>query len=164
MRRVFFAILSGTSLLVASPLFAQGNSLSRYLKWESQLRDRVNGLFFYPLGADGAVGDVFVRFHVGSNGKPMDVAVQRSSGVPIFDRAAMTLVSRLGRIGPIPSAGGNVNEVVLKLSYGDSSFSPAQSAKLERADRAEQVANEQRNRAVISYAVRTAQGPDASHR
>src|SRR5687767_13254749 len=85
--------LSATS----APALAGGDSPSRYDRWEQQLRNRVTALHTYPLGAEkGATGDVVVSFRIGSDGKPADIVIRRSSGEAIFDNAAIRLVAGLG--------------------------------------------------------------------
>ena len=59
-------------------------------------------------------------------------------------------MSRLGRLGQIPKD-GNVQEVQLKLSYGEASKA------LVKADREERVANERRNRLIVSSATQVAE-------
>lgn len=131
--------------------------ISRYSQWEHRLRDRVNAELAYPIGASGASGDVFVAFRVGADGKPADVAMQRSSGNAILDRAAIYLVSHLGRVGAIPSASRNMNQVVLKLSYGDGANTASEAIQVEKNDRKERLANERRDRALIATATRIAE-------
>ena len=154
--------LSALTLFVAatiqpSTIRAQADPVSRYAKWEHRLRDRVNSDLSYPIGASGASGDVLVGFRVGPNGKPVDVAVRRSSGNAVLDRAAINLVSHLGRVGVIPSAGGNFDQVVLKLSYGDGAKTVFEAIQIAKSDRNEQIANERRDREVISGARRVAE-------
>ena len=151
------AIFGVTSLAIASPVIAQSDLVSRYAHWEQRLRDRVNDMLSYPEGAGAAAGDVFVSFRVGANGKPSNIAVAQSSGNVIFDRAAVSLVSRLGNIGPVPSANPQVGRMVVKLSYGDPTSTVAASMRLARMDREEQLSNQQRDMALITASTRVAQ-------
>ena len=148
-RSIIFGLLGTAALAGASPLPAQSDVGARYAHWETRLRNRVYGLLFYP-AADNAVGDVLVGFRVGRDGKPTNIVIHKASGYEIFDRAAVRLVSNLGRIGPIPSTTGAVDEVVLKLSYGDPSSTIAQSMRLAKTDREDQLATERQNRALVS--------------
>ena len=108
------------ALSMAAPASADANLLGRYAHWEQKLRDRVNSLLVYPDGMQaGEAGDVFVTFTLGQDGRPQRITIKQSSGEPIFDRAAVQLVSNLGRIGAIPSATRAINQVTLKLSYGE---------------------------------------------
>jgi TonB family protein len=157
MRLGWIALLGSASVAVASPVFAQTSVTARYARWENQLRSRVSELLYYPMAAGGAAGDVFVAFRIGDDGKPANIVVQSSSGRPVFDRAAVELVSRLGQLGPVPTSDGKVPEVVLKLSYGDPSATVAQSLQLARADNEERLANERRAKALISGATEVAQ-------
>ena len=154
MKISLFAISATVGLALASP--AASDPPSRYAAWESQLRDRVNDLLFYPQAANGAAGDVLVGFKVGADGRPTDINVRKSSGQAIFDRQAIILVSRLGRLGSVPANGG-AGEIVLKLSYGDPSSTMAQSIQLAKDDLDEQRRNEQRARAMVASEVRVAQ-------
>ena len=151
------AIVSAMTLAIASPSFAQSDLLSRYAHWEQRLRDRVNDLLTYPEGANGAAGDVLVSFRIGSDGKPAYIEVARSSGQPMFDRAAVRLVSALGRLGPVPTANPQVGQILLKLSYGDPTSSTAGSMQLHRTDRQEQLSSRQRDIEIISATTKVAQ-------
>jgi TonB family protein len=151
-------ILAGVaSLADAAPVAAQNDLVNRYSQWEQRLRERVNDELAYPLAAGKASGDVLVSFVIGADGKPTGVSIRRSSGNRIFDSAAARLVSRLGHVGSIPNAGGQVNEVMLKLSYGDGAASVAQAMQVARDDRAEQRTNEIRDRSLISQPTQVAE-------
>lgn len=141
----------------ATAALAQNTATSRYSEWERHLRDRVNAELSYPDAANKASGDVLVGFQIGVDKKPMNVVLRRSSGNAIFDQAALRLVSRLGRLGSVPTSGRPINEVILKLSFGDPAVTAADFARLARADRQEQFANEQRNREMVSPETRVAQ-------
>ena len=156
MRNTFALVLVFVTAAPFTAIAAQPDPASRYAKWEHQLRERVNAELAYPLGASGPSGDVFVVFRVGPDGKPAEVSVQRSSGNPIFDRAAINLVSHLGRIGAIPSAAGNLNQVVLKLSYGDGATSASQAIQVAKNDRVEQLENERHDRVLVTGGPRVA--------
>lgn len=156
MKNVPALFLVIASILQPSAIRAQADPISRYSQWEHRLRDRVNAELAYPMAASGASGDVFVSFSVGTDGKPADIALQRSSGNAILDRAAIDLVSRLGRVGAIPSATRNMNQVILKLSYGDGAQTASEAIQVGKNDRKEQLANERRDRALISTATRVA--------
>lgn len=146
---VAIAIASIASSLAASPVLADGDVSARHARWEQRLRARVNSLLVYPLGSENRAGDVFVGFRVGEDGRPTNVVIRKTSGQPIFDRAAVLLVSRLGWIGPMPSTDGRPHEVVLKLSYGDPYPAVREAMRLAKADREEQLQNERRNRAIV---------------
>lgn len=150
-----FLALSATG----APAQAGVDSPSRYDRWEQQLRNRVTALHTYPLGAEkGAMGDVLVSFRIGSDGKPADIAIRRSSGAAIFDNAAVRLVAGLGKLGPVPANRGAVDRVTLKLSYGEpASLSEAKRIAQSTAD--ERLANERRNRLVVSHAKELAERP-----
>ena len=151
------AIMGATALAIASPVKAQNDVVSRYAHWEQNLRDRVNDMLIYPEGAGRAVGDVLVSFRIGTDGKPSDISLAQSSGNSIFDKAAVGLVSRLGRIGPVPSVNPELNRIVVKLSYGDPTVTDAAWTRLARRDREEQLSNQHRNVSLISAPTRVAQ-------
>ena len=157
MKNASSIILVFAVAIQSSAVGAQADPVSRYARWEHHLRERVNAELAYPIGASNASGDVFVDFKVGRDGKPTEVSVQQSSGNAIFDRAAVQLVSNLGRIGAIPSAHGDMDRVVLKLSYGDGAKTVSEAMQVANADRQEQRANEVRDRALMSSATRVAQ-------
>jgi len=143
--------LSSTSV----PALAKSDQSVRYDQWEQKLRARVNALHVFPSDAKAdAMGDVLVGFRIDADGKPADITIRRSSGEAAFDAAAVRLVSRLGRLGAVP-AEGQVNEIELKLSYGEPSRS-GQGQKLSKADREERLANERRNRLIVSNVTRVA--------
>ena len=150
--KVVLGICAAGALTLASPLIARDDLASRYTHWEMRLRERVNDLLVYPMGATTRSGDVLVAFRIGQDGKPANVALAKPSGEALFDQAALRLVSHLGRIGQVPSAYGRVDRVVLKLSYGDPSLTAAASIRLAKRDAEERLANEQRNRALVSLA------------
>lgn len=153
------SILIAAALALSSasaPALAKSDVSDRYDHWEQTLRHRVNALHVYPHGAgEGAIGDVLVGFRIGDDGKPADITIRRSSGEAAFDAAAVQLVSSLGRLGPVPSE-GRVQEINLKLSYGDPVRS-SEGRKLAQADNEERAANERRNRLIVSRAQRMAE-------
>jgi len=157
MRYGFLTIAAIASFASGSALWAQSGLIARYSHWEQRLRERVNEELSYPEAASGAAGDVLVGFRVGADGEPAQVTIRQSSGNPIFDQAAIRLVSHLGRLGPIPTADPQVGDIVLKLSYGDPSSTAVQSIQLGIADHREQLANDRRDRAIISHSTRVAQ-------
>lgn len=150
MKNTFAIALILATAVSSSAIAAQPDPVSRYAKWEHHLRERVNAELAYPMGASGPSGDVFVAFRVGPDGKPADVSVQRSSGNPIFDKAAIDLVSHLGRVGAVPSATGSFDQVVLKLSYGDGATTASQAIRVTKNDRVEQLANERHDRMLVT--------------
>lgn len=154
MKHILIATIGAVTFVAASPLVGQSNVTTRYANWEHRLRDRVNDLLYYPQAANGATGDVFVGFRIGTDGLPTDIAVQQTSGVQDLDQTAVKLVSRLGRIGPVPSANGDVRDIVIKLSYREGASAIA-SMRLAQSDRIEQAANEKRDRALIPAPART---------
>lgn len=157
MKYGLFTIAAVASFANGSALWAQNDLIARYSHWEQRLRERVNDELSYPEAANGAAGDVLVGFRVGTDGKPTEVTVRQSSGNPIFDQAAIRLVSQLGRLGPVPTADPQVGDIVLKLSYGDLSSTAVESIQLGMADHREQLANQRRDRAVVSRSTRVAQ-------
>lgn len=157
MKSNILGFIAAISLAQGAGAIAQSNVASRYAHWEQRLRERINDQLSYPQAANGVSGDVLVGFRVGPDGKPTDVVVRRSSGYDIFDRTAVRLVSRLGRLGTVPSANGGVDEIVLKLSYGDGASTAAGAIHVAKADRQEQLANEQRDRSLVTNLTRVAE-------
>jgi TonB family protein len=153
---ILLALAGAACVAAAAPVAAQSNLTTRYDHWEQRLRDRINDLLSYPEAAGRAAGDVFVGFRIGADGKPIDVAVRKSSGYAIFDNAAVGVVSRLGRLGPVPSANGAVGEVIVKLSYGDGS-STRESMRLAKSDGQERLANRRRDLEIVSAPTQVAQ-------
>ena len=130
-----------------------------YERWERRLRARVAELHVQPGGADGGEpGDVTLRFSIGSDGRPRDAVILKSSGDPTYDRAARRVVRLLGPIGPVPSLAGANHQVRLKLSYGQGS-TPELDDKLTAELESERRAYAGRNlRAVTGPAGATALG------
>ena len=157
MKSTILGLIAAASLAQGAGAIAQSSVASRYAHWEQRLRDRVNDQLSYPQAANGVSGDVLIGFRIGADGKPTDVAVRKSSGYEIFDRAAVQLVSRLGRLGAVPSADRRVGDIVLKLSYGDGTSTAAGAVRVAEADRQEQLANQQRDRALVSTPTRVAE-------
>lgn len=144
--------LSSTSV----PALAKSDQSVRYDQWEQKLRTRVNALHVFPDDAKAdAMGDVLVGFRIGADGRPADITIRRSSGEAAFDAAAVRLVSRLGRLGPVP-ADGNVQAIELKLSYGEAPTS-LDRTRMARSDQDERLSNERRNRLLISGVTRVAE-------
>lgn len=97
---------------------ASGELVDRYNGWERQLRNRVERLHHVPAAAQQIPPcAVVVRFHA-AEGRPRGATIAGSSCAPSFERRALKLVRSLGRVGPVPSAGGRDHAVSLKLSYG----------------------------------------------
>ena len=157
MQKASAIILVVAAAMQSSAIGAQTDPVSRFEQWEGHLRDHVNAELTYPIGAAGASGDVFVAFRVGPNGKPTDVSVQNSSGLAIFDQAAVYLVSHLGRVGPIPSASGKLDRVILKISYGEGARTMSEAIQVATRDRQEQLVNERRDRALVSSTTQVAE-------
>ena len=157
MKCTLLALAGLATLVPASMASAQNELMHRYAQWEQKLRNRVNDELTYPLGVGAASGDVLVGFRIGPDGKPADISVRQSSGNAIFDTAALRVVSRLGRLGPVPTAAGQVGDIVLKLSYGDGAVTAAQSMQVARADRQEQRDNETRDLRLVSKTTRVAE-------
>lgn len=150
-------LIAAISLAQGAGAIAQSNVASRYAHWEQRLRQSVDEQLSYPQAANGVSGDVLVGFRIGPDGKPADVQVRKSSGFEIFDRAAVQLVSRLGRLGAVPSADGSVDDIVIKLSYGDGASTAAGAVQVAKADRQEQLANQKRDPALVSNPMRVAE-------
>jgi TonB family protein len=147
------------SSTVAAPALARDDVSAQYDRWEHRLRSRVNALHVYPRAAEkGATGDVLVRFRVGGDGKPADVTIVRTSGHAIFDAAAVRLVTRIGKLGPVPSATAPLETITIKLSYGEGS-TLAEDKRLARADAEERMTNDRRNRTIVARAERLAEKP-----
>lgn len=146
-----FAGVVVAALSTTAPVVAHDDLLSRYAHWEQRLRERVDSLLVYPEGMQtGEAGDVLISFTVGPDGRPQQIMVQQSSGEPVFDQAAIRLVSNLGRIDPVPSATRALNRVALKLSYGEPCSRVRDCSELARTDLRERLANDARNRSIVS--------------
>lgn len=151
LKSLVVAVLLASSA-VATPALARDDVSTQYDRWEQRLRSRVSALHVYPQGAEkGATGDVRVRFRLDGDGRPADITIVRSSGHAIFDTAAVQLVAKLGPLGPVPSANAGVETVTLKLSYGGGA-SFEDDKRLAKQDAEERMANERRNRTIVSRA------------
>jgi len=55
---------------------------------------------------DPRIGDakrVYLTFNIARDGRPMDVEVEQSSGVPSLDQSAVRAIQRIDTFGPLPS-------------------------------------------------------------
>ncbi|MDP9421234.1 MAG: energy transducer TonB [Pseudomonadota bacterium] len=106
-------------LALAGPNPPAENVGQQFERWERRLRTRVTNLHVVPAAAqDIPACDVVLRFAIGQEGRPRDVAISKSSCSSFHDRTALGLVRSLGRIGPVPTMTGKDHRVVLKLTYG----------------------------------------------
>jgi protein TonB len=82
-----------------------------------EIRRRLQAALYYPPIArrQGVEGVAWVRFEIGRDGAPHDVALARSSGHPVLDRAARRTVDRVGRL---PWVYGRI-EVPIRFSLRD---------------------------------------------
>lgn len=127
-------------LFIASPVADRPGSNAdlqqRYQRWERRLRSRIARHLWLPQEADRyRLADVTVRFSIDPNGRPGNVTVLHSSGLLLYDRAAVEAVRNLGRIGPVPMLAGTNRHVQIKLSYGEKTTAAADrslTAQLER--------------------------------
>lgn len=89
------------SASAASLSKAKQTSLTR--QWGAKVRARVSRQKRYPRGASGT-GSVVLSITVARGGTVTAARIARSSGNPAFDQAALTAVSRAGRMPAAPSA------------------------------------------------------------
>lgn len=95
-----------------------GGGSADIASWERQLRRALANALRYPRAANGAKGDVVVRFTVSAAGGLSGVAVLRSSGNPILDQAAIDTVARAAPFPPIPPGSGLASRTVdLPLAF-----------------------------------------------
>jgi protein TonB len=82
-----------------------------------EIRRRIQAALYYPPIArrQGLEGVAWVQFEIDRGGTPHDVALARSSGHPVLDRAARRTVDRAGRL---PWVYGRI-EVPIRFSLGD---------------------------------------------
>lgn len=69
--------------------------------WGARIRSRIERQKRFPRGARGS-GRVVVRITVMRDGRISGAGIARSSGNPAFDQAAMTAISRTGRVPAAP--------------------------------------------------------------
>lgn len=140
------------SIAFAAAASSSGYIEQQYGRWERRLRTKVAELHIFPGGASkNELGDVVVSFAIGKDGRPTDAVIQKSSGNPIYDKAARRVVRLLGPIGPVPSMTGESHRVQIKLSYGYAP-TPAADRQLSSALDAERQAHSQRNREIVTMA------------
>jgi protein TonB len=74
-------------------------------KYPGQVLSKLRRALRYPRGGRGT-GEVSVRFTVSAAGSASGVRVVKSSGNPVFDKAAMDTVQRAAPFPPIPREAG----------------------------------------------------------
>jgi hypothetical protein len=104
-------------LASAQPTFGQVER--EFDQWERRLRAKIAELHVLPVStADDRPCDVTISFTVGTNGRPAEPTIRKSSCDPFYERVSRRLVGQLGRIGQVPSVDGSHGAIVLELSYG----------------------------------------------
>jgi TonB family protein len=71
----------------------------KYQDYFNKVRERIKAKWVYPRPAAerGIEGEVLIEFHIAKDGRLEDIALQRSSGVPLLDTNAMNAVTGDGR-------------------------------------------------------------------
>ena len=87
-------LAAAVSLALASPAFAQAASTENFSAWLDRAIER-DMVFPAALERSNANGIATVRFSVGGDGRPADVAIVRSSGHSTIDQAALRTIARL---------------------------------------------------------------------
>jgi protein TonB len=95
------AALAGTRLARAEPAATAGGSAGA--SYAALVIAAIERAKIYPAAAEaqGLEGRVVVSFTIGPDGRTATASLARSSGVPVLDQAAITLVERL-RLPPPP--------------------------------------------------------------
>ncbi len=91
---------------------AGGGGTADIAPWERQVRRALAGARRYPRAANGASGDVVVRFVVSAAGALSGVSIIASSGNPVLDQAALDTVSRAAPFPPLPAGSGMASKTV----------------------------------------------------
>jgi protein TonB len=99
----------------APPAIDPAASQAAFAAWQSALAEWLQSHKTYPEAArrDRAQGRVLIRFTVDRNGHVTDVALESSSGSPILDRAAQTMLR--GAVLPALPASLPQNELILSI-------------------------------------------------
>jgi len=156
------------ALAVADPsvIHAAADVQQQFERWERRLRARIIELHVVPAAAKiDPPCDVVISFAIGRNRRPADAAIRNSSCKPFYDRAALRVVSQLGRVGRVPSMIGKDHRVLLKLSYGQAPTAVADRGLVEGLA-AERQLHSRRNLEIVSRAVypTDAAGPRGTER
>ena len=64
----------------------------KYRAYFDKVRERIKAKWVYPRAAAEKEGEVLIEFHIAKDGRLEDIAVRRSSGVPLLDTNAMNAV------------------------------------------------------------------------
>jgi protein TonB len=99
----------------APPAIDRAASQAAFAAWQSALAEWLQSHKTYPEAArrDRAQGRVLIRFTVDRNGHVTDVALESSSGSPILDTAAQTMLR--GAVLPALPASLPQNELILSI-------------------------------------------------
>ena len=99
---------------------------------------------------DAPRGFVQIRFDQGDNGRPANVEIHRSSGVPSIDRTAAWAVRRMSRLDEVPVAGAAKAKFQANIIFANSPEEKARYfAQLVQAEKV-RLASSGAERAVIS--------------
>lgn len=94
---------AGTGGTDAQATVAAGTVKSQLAKWGATIRTRIERRKSYPAAAGRASGSVGLALRVGRDGALLSAAVNRSSGHPALDAAALAAVQKAGRFPAAPA-------------------------------------------------------------
>lgn len=84
--------------------FSNGDFGSRFAYYVRQINDKVSSVW-YQTEIDPRVSTtkrVYLTFEIQRDGRPTNVRMEQSSGVPSLDRSAMWALQRIDTFGPLP--------------------------------------------------------------
>ena len=96
---------------------AGGGGGANMARWESQVRRALASARRYPRAANGAAGDVTVRFVVSAAGALSGLSIVASSGNPVLDQAALDTVRRAAPFPSFPD-GSDLTSRTVQLPLG----------------------------------------------
>lgn len=144
------------------PIVIQGPVHGGLVQWKESVSQELNRNLSYPRtypGWDIPEGTVAVRFDCGADGKPTAVAISRSSGDRMLDRAVMRAVARIDTLHPLPAQVRNGASIRANVIFASDQASLARQEAALRKDEArlaERERKEGRQVVVLATSHRTA--------
>ena len=122
-------------------------------QWSHKLGQELDRRIVYPQSSlpwQTAEGTVLVRFACGDDGKPASVALFRSSGNRLIDRAALNAVTRMATMHPMPARIAHDAGFQANIIFAVDQQSLDRQATALRRDEALRIArNPDRERAIV---------------
>jgi len=97
------ALATSASLGAGDPI-PLDTSDPKYRTYLDKVRERIKAKWVYPrqVAERGTEGELLIEFHIAKDGRLEDIAVQRSSSVPLLDTSAMNAIKWAEPFPPVP--------------------------------------------------------------